>query len=118
MIIHPVLLVERDAEGNLTEILSPHATSGTPESVIHVEVARHTDEDELDELHGHVNRVLDEVRAVVEDWQTMRQKALDIADELKTAPGPISDDDASEAKAFMEWLADDHFTFLGAREYV
>src|SRR6185312_10410730 len=36
MIIHPVMLVRRDEQGDLKEILSPHADSGEPESVIHV----------------------------------------------------------------------------------
>ncbi len=121
MIIHPVLLVRRSAEGELEEVLPPHATQDdtvTSESVIHVEVARHTDEDELDEMHAHLNRVLNEVRAAVEDWHKMRQKAFDLAAELDPAHLPVSDADAAEAKAFLAWLADDHFTFLGYREYV
>jgi glutamate dehydrogenase len=119
MIIHPVLLMDRDEEGNLTEILPPHSQDGgTPESVIHVEVARHTDEDELDEMHAHLERVLDEVRAAVEDWQQMRQKALEVAAGIDPQEGPVTEAEAHEAKAFLEWLGDDHFTFLGYREYV
>ncbi|HEX6461619.1 MAG TPA: NAD-glutamate dehydrogenase [Thermoleophilaceae bacterium] len=116
MIIHPVLLVRRDGSGELAGILEPHAsdTEGAiAESVIHVEVARHTDDDELDELHTHVDRVLNEVRAAVEDWQPMRAKALEIAAELQNSDDP----DAPEVSAFLEWLADDHFTFLGYRDY-
>ncbi len=116
MIIHPVLLIERDEHGELQQILSPHAepNGAKPESVIHAEVQRHTDEDELDELHGHLLRVLREVRAAVEDWQPMRRKALEIADELGADRRST---DAAEVKEFLSWLADDHFTFLGYREY-
>src|SRR5436305_739087 len=118
MIIHPVLLIRRDEQGNLVEILEPHSEEeATAESVIHVEVARHTDEDEIDEIDGHLHRVLNEVRAAVEDWQQMREKAFEIAAELDPAKLPRPDAETSEVKAFLAWLADDHFTFLGYRDY-
>jgi glutamate dehydrogenase len=117
MIIHPVLLIERDERGELQEILPQHAepNGAKPESVIHAEVQRHTDEDELDELHGHLRQVLREVRAAVEDWQPMRANALEIAEEVgqRAANNP----DAAEVREFLTWLADDHYTFLGYREY-
>jgi glutamate dehydrogenase len=119
MIIHPVLLTRRDQDGHLTEVLEPHTTEpATAESIIHVEVAKHTDEDELDEIAGHLHRVLNEVRAAVEDWQRMREKAFEIAAELEDANEfPQNKNEAAEVKAFLEWLADDHFTFLGYRDY-
>jgi len=118
MIIHPVLLIRRDEQGNLVEILEPHSEEeATAESVIHVEVAKHTDEDEIDEIDGHLHRVLNEVRAAVEDWQQMREKAFEIAAELDPAKLPTTEAEASEVKSFLAWLADDHFTFLGYRDY-
>src|SRR3954452_8673716 len=101
MIIHPVLRVNRDDRGNITEVLPPHADTGTPESVIHVEVAKHTDEDELDEMHDHIHRVLNEVRAAVEDWPSMRQKAFEVAAELDPNRLPVTDGEAAEAKSFL-----------------
>jgi glutamate dehydrogenase len=77
-------------------------------------VQRHTDEDELDEMDTHLHRVLNEVRAAVEDWQSMRARALEIARSLEQEN---TNPDAPEVRAFLEWLADDHFTFLGYRDY-
>ena len=52
--------------------------------------------------------MIGEVRCTVEDWQAMRGQALEAAAEF-------GEEDA-EAAAFLEWLADDNFTFLGYRD--
>jgi glutamate dehydrogenase len=57
-------------------------------------------------------------RAQVGDWTAMRDRALDLARHLRRHPPPTVDAaDAAEAVTFLEWLADDHFTFLGCVEY-
>ena len=91
LIIHPVIQVRRDGEGNLLEVL-PHGAEadGTlAESVIHAEVARQTDPAELEQLEGQLKRVIDEVRAAVTDWPEMRARALDVVAELGTDPPPL-----------------------------
>ena len=97
LIIHPVLAVRRDEEGRLLEIL-PNAETlekgAVGESVIHAEVVRQADPARLRELEAQVTRVIGEVRAAVEDWQAMRQKALESAAELG--------DDGGEAAAFLQ----------------
>jgi glutamate dehydrogenase len=108
--IHPVLSVRRDARGRLLEILTPGEAleeGAIRESVIHAEVARQTEPERLSELEQHLERVIGEVCAAVEDWQAMRTQAVEAAAEL-------GNEDA-EAAAFMEWLAADNFTFLGYR---
>ena len=76
LIIHPVLRVRRDDEGRLLEVLpaGAQAEGALAESVIHAEVARHTDPDELDRLELHLERVIGEVRAAVSDWPAMRKR--------------------------------------------
>ncbi len=120
LIVHPVMRVRRDATGTLTEVLAPHAedTEGSiAESVIHAEVDRQTDPERLEALREHLLHVIDEVRATVEDWQAMRAQAIELAGELDTAPTPVEPEDVAEAKAFLLWLADENFTFLGYRDY-
>jgi glutamate dehydrogenase len=108
LIIHPVLAVRRDEDGTLVEILPPSETieeGAIGESVIHAEVARQSDPGRMREIEGHLRRVIGEVRAAVEDWPDMRARALEAADE--------HEEDDPEAAAFLRWLADDNFTFLG-----
>src|SRR3954451_792180 len=79
VIIHPVIRVRRDDSGHLLAVLAPDEAPDagtTVESVIHAEVDRETDPAILDELTGHLLRVIGEVRAAVEDWQPMRGRAL------------------------------------------
>jgi glutamate dehydrogenase len=119
LIIHPVIRVRRDDEGRLREVL-PHgaeAEDAVAESVIHAEVARQSDASELGQLERHLLRVIGEVRAAVEDWPEMRARALDVVAGLGTDPPPLDTREVPEVRAFVAWLEDHNFTFLGARDY-
>ncbi len=128
LIIHPVMRVLRNSEGELLEVLGHGASaeravraagvSGVVvESVIHAEVARQADSDRLAVLQAGVELVLEEVRAAVEDWVPMRQRAIQLADELAGTPPDVDPHEVEESAAFLRWLSQDHFTFLGYREY-
>jgi glutamate dehydrogenase len=123
LIIHPVMNVRRDPAGRLLEVLpgtgEEDGDDGTiGESVIHTEVDRHTDPAQLEELRGHLLRVIGEVRAAVEDWPQMRERALELAAELgDSPPAGVDPEEVGEARAFLEWLEDHNFTFLGYRDY-
>jgi glutamate dehydrogenase len=119
LLIHPVVRVERDEHGHLVSVLPSGAPEeeGHTESVVHVEVDRETDPAELDELRGHIECVLDEVRAAVDDWPAMRQRVQDLIAELETSPPPVDPEEVEEARELLAWLKDHHFTFLGYREY-
>ncbi|UNS97334.1 NAD-glutamate dehydrogenase [Streptomyces tubbatahanensis] len=88
------------------------------ESWIHVEIDRETDREDLKQISADLRRVLSDVREAVEDWQKMRGAALRIADELTGEPtDDLPGEEVDEARELLRWLADDHFTFLGYREY-
>jgi glutamate dehydrogenase len=117
LLVHPVMRAVRDSEGRLGRVLeSDEEGKAVAESVIHVEVTQEADPDRLSVLQAGVELVLEEVRAAVEDWEPMRLRALTLAQEL--AEGPHGDrHETQEAETFLRWLVDDHFTFLGYREY-
>ncbi|MGO9956968.1 MAG: NAD-glutamate dehydrogenase [Solirubrobacteraceae bacterium] len=119
LIVHPVMRVLRDADGKLIEVLEPGATAPQfqSESVIHVEVVHQSDADRLAVLHSGIEHVLEEVRAAVEDWGPMRARTTELATALRREGLPVDPHEVTEAQAFLSWLADDHFTFLGYREY-
>ncbi|MGH7005503.1 MAG: NAD-glutamate dehydrogenase, partial [Alphaproteobacteria bacterium] len=61
--------------------------------------------------------VLKHVRVAVNDWKPMMARLSDAIDAYKTGSMPMKKAAAEEAVAFLEWLRDDNFTFLGVREY-
>ncbi|MFI5898586.1 NAD-glutamate dehydrogenase [Streptomyces cyaneofuscatus] len=140
VVIHPQVTVRRDVTGKLIEVLSggpgtPKTSKGRKdkggkdvpaelphdalvESWIHVEIDRETDRADLQQITADLRRVLSDVRETVEDWGKMRDAALRIADDLPGEPlDDLADEEVEEARELLRWLAADHFTFLGYREY-
>ncbi len=124
LVLHPTLDVERDDSGRLVAVNAVSTGSATPasgalrESWMHVEIDRLADDGgEPERLADDVRRVLGDVRAAVEDWSAMQDQARAIVADLEENPPPLPESDVTEGKALLEWLADEHFTFLGYREY-
>src|SRR5215207_2403117 len=115
--IHPVVVVRRDEAGGLVEVLPPDAEDGIPESYLHFEVDRQSEPEVLDRLRAEVERVLEDVKASVEDWAEMREQVRTILEELNERPPPVDEAELAEARALLEWIEDHHFTFLGYRSY-
>ena len=114
LIMHPLLPIARDASGTLTG-LAPDGKDVRRESFIHVEVDRITDPARLEALAADIARVLGDVRMAFDDWKKMQEKMLAIVAELDAHPPPLPADELAEGKAFLSWLASDHFTLLGYR---
>ncbi|MGK7294300.1 MAG: NAD-glutamate dehydrogenase [Candidatus Wenzhouxiangella sp. M2_3B_020] len=118
LIIHPVVRLRRDQGGHFLEMAEEGDESALSESLIHIRIDRQTSPDSLARIERNIRSSLSDVRVAVEDWKQMTAQALDIADELAESRSGLDDDELSEAREFFRWLADDHFTFLGYREYV
>jgi glutamate dehydrogenase len=108
LVIRPIYDVSRDESGR---VFAVQDGQGRPESLIHVEIDRQTDPAILEQLRADLVRVLGDVRAAVEDWPRMRERARAIVDELAASPLP----EAAEARELLAWMDDGHFTFLGYR---
>ncbi|GAA4607220.1 NAD-glutamate dehydrogenase [Actinoallomurus liliacearum] len=116
LIVHPQLKVTRDVTGSLQTVGEGDGLV-LEESWIHIEIDRQSDRVLLDELEADLQRVLGDVRAAVEDEQKMRALAGAIAVEVNEKRPPLSDREIIDGVELLDWLADDHFTFLGYREY-
>ncbi|GAB2794755.1 NAD-glutamate dehydrogenase GdhB [Halomonas shantousis] len=115
-----VLAVERNAKHQLTRVASIEAADAPAgrESLILIEVDRHSDATVLEALQLALNEVLLDVRTAVQDFDPMRDQVRAALEEIRaTRPEQIAADDHAEAAAFLEWLLKDHFTFLGYDEY-
>ena len=123
LVVHPQLVVRRDAIGTLQEILDSDAASTgefgvVTESWMLLEIDRVGSEEERKDIANRLLHVLGNVRDAVEDWDKMRANAIGIAAALRDHPPlGIDADEVSSTARFLDWLADSHFTFLGYREY-
>jgi glutamate dehydrogenase len=117
LIIHPLILVNRDADGTLQGLGTEGGPTSRRESFIHVEVDRVTDPAQLEALAADMTRVLGDVRLAVADWKAMREKVLSVVAEIEKRPPLIPPMEVEEGCAFLRWLADNHFTFLGYRRH-
>ena len=82
-----------------------------------MEVDRQTDAAKLAQLESGIARVLADVRAAVEDWRAMRDRMVEVLGRIETARAGVSHAEIEEGRAFLAWLLQDHFTFLGCRDY-
>ncbi|HEY4410289.1 MAG TPA: NAD-glutamate dehydrogenase, partial [Acidimicrobiia bacterium] len=87
------------------------------EAFIHIEIDRQPPGERIEALRAGIAAVLDDVRAAVEDWAAMKARAQVLAAELQERPPPGDAREIAEARDFLRFLADDHFVFLGFREY-
>ncbi|MBI1377058.1 MAG: NAD-glutamate dehydrogenase [Frankiales bacterium] len=125
LVIHPQFVVQRDVVGALQDVVAVDDEDevvpfgATAESWMHVEIDRETDDADLRQIEADLQAVLRDVREAVEDWPRMVARARHLADELESAPPTTVDkDEVDESVELLRWLADEHFTFLGYREYV
>ncbi|MBG0561931.1 NAD-glutamate dehydrogenase [Actinoplanes aureus] len=123
LLVHPLIVVRREPLGALAqleaEVEPDDAIEGDlVESWIRIEIDPVRRVEARDQLLNEVRRVLTDVRDAVEDWPRMRQRAVAISEELSGVTGlPVPDKDVRDSIELLRWLADDHFTFLGYREY-
>lgn len=115
------LCLRRDAKTHqVSEVLprgSEQKKAVIPEAPILIEIDRQTDPAVLEALHQNIERVLDDNRAVYEDWPKMRQKVREAIEELDVTAPFIDTAEAEETRDFLAWIEDHHFTFLGVRDY-
>ncbi|WP_394780415.1 NAD-glutamate dehydrogenase [Undibacterium sp.] len=115
-IVHPLFAAERDAKGVCSSLAPAHGGK-KQESWIHIELDKITDPKRLAELEEGLRKILSDVRSSVEDWPQMTQKVPEILASLGGAAKVVPLEELDEARAFLHWMADNHFTFIGYREY-
>lgn len=99
-VAHPVLKARRDAKGRL---IAAGGKEGQPESWMQFLLKDPLDDKQAELAALRVAQVLADLRLVVDDWFKMRKAVFAVA---------ASQSDP-EAKSFLEWIEDGHFTLMG-----
>jgi len=118
LIVHPIYAVRRDAGGRLLKVSPRDQDPEAPrESWMYVEIDRLADAQQRDALAERIRRVLGDVRSAVEDWKQMLSRMQEAIGGLERTPAAVPAPQVAESQALLQWLADDHFTFLGYRQH-
>ncbi|MEL7347080.1 MAG: NAD-glutamate dehydrogenase, partial [Pseudomonadota bacterium] len=93
------------------------AEGGEPirESVIQIQIDQIGTPDALAALEAAVAEMLGDVRVAVRDWKPMLARLAEVTEALREQVPEDRADSAAEAAAFLDWLGNNHFTFLGCR---
>jgi len=119
LVAHPIVAVLRDDKGRLGAYhgIGPAPEGATRESLIQVHVGRLALDRDREEVARRLESLLSEIRRAVADWQPMLDRLRAATAALEDGTLPVAAADRREAAAFLAWLGDNNFTFLGAREY-
>jgi len=125
LLIHPVVTVQRSDAGQRVVLSSksyegsgPKGISLISESYMHIEFDHESDPAELESIRASIESTLAKVRVAVRDWPAMRKQLGDSVAELEGRRDlPMPAEEVEEAKAFLRWLDDGNYIFLGYRKY-
>ncbi|MDG4883314.1 NAD-glutamate dehydrogenase [Mesorhizobium sp. WSM4884] len=116
LVTHPIVTVRHDKAG-VAQVLGDAGKEDDDRlSVVHVHIPRLTAE-QAAALTERLRKILNQVRAAVTDWKRMLARLDQAISEFRYSAVPLDKKSVTEAIAFLEWLRDDNFTFLGMREF-
>ena len=115
--VHPIISVLRNSKGEIAGIAKPGNKDAISESFIRFAITRETDATELKLLRQEIRKVLRDIRVAVRDWEKMRERMRETQALLENGPKGVDPLLRTESQALLEWMVDQHFTFLGYREY-
>lgn len=107
-LVHPVLHIRCDESGSYVGIDDKQPAI----SMIQVEFAG-VDRAGITKLQASVKRSMEQLAAVVSDYPQIRERLVEQIAAMGTEVPGIESDERAEIGRFLEWLDQDHFTFLG-----
>lgn len=112
------LQIEFESEDKFN-IVSMNQSQGAMYSIFHIEIDRLADESKMKALENELLSVLADTQLVVHDWKPMVEQLNRVIDEIQASKTiPIGQDRLEEAIAFLRWLGEHNFTFMGFKEYI
>jgi glutamate dehydrogenase len=117
LIIHPIIHVTRDVAGRLTGLQDKKTDSSSAESVIQYQIDRRTSKSALHEIEQRLLAAFRDVHRAVADWKAMESAAFEAEQLLPEWAASADSGWLEESREFIKWLLDDHFIFLGVRDY-
>ena len=109
--------VVRDAEGHLLELPARATGASHKEALISFQVDHYSSAEQHERIIAEIADVLDCVAAVNRDYLACVDRLNQIIDTVRQVPLGLPQEELAENIAFLEWLRDNHFTFLAYSYY-
>jgi glutamate dehydrogenase len=116
--LHPIIVVERDEAAKVVAIRD-WRSEGPKYAVPYCEFEGHLDEEIVRSLEAELRNCMEEVRLATDDFQPMRKMTDLVCEELRRLAVRFPDraPEVDEVTAFLRWLKDGGFVYLGYRGY-
>ncbi len=109
----------RDAGHQLQEVVGRNESREgfVSEALIYLEITRNSSREFVDDLKATLQKILEEVGTVVDDWQAMADRVRSSIPEMEASKARLHDaPHAEESVLFAQWMLANHFTFLGYQQ--
>ncbi len=100
----------RSAKGKIEKVCEE---TGTLLSIFHVEIDRLNNEEQMQSMKEELECVLSDVDHVVNDWQGMQDKMLEVKGLINQNATHLEQETKDEAIEFLDWVSSHNFTFMG-----
>ncbi len=112
--------VLRDANDAITHVypMGTDINEVSNEALVYIEVDKLSEPELLEGLTQAFQHILNDVKLCVQDWPEVMAKVDETVHILESLEVPETNKAAlAESVEFLKWLSNNHFTFLGWREY-
>jgi len=110
---HPVLHLDPESH----RLLDAPGKGAINESLLIVHIDPIADPEARAALLAEIDATLADVVRATSDWKPMLDRLRRVSEEWKAHPPRAMQASISEGTAFLDWLAEHNFTFLGMRDY-
>ena len=116
-VLHPIVGLERDEDGRIVRVAAPARGGQRASRSCTSSSTAGSTRRSWTSSPSSVRSVLGDVRRAVLDFPAMADRGRRMVQLASAGAARYADDEVDETVAFLEWLLQDHFIFLGYREY-
>ncbi|MDA9556094.1 NAD-glutamate dehydrogenase [Vibrio sp.] len=101
------------------EVKAINQQEGTLHSIFHIEVDRLSNKTEMANVQNELLTMFADTSVVIQDWKAMSSKLEDITKDVEknATKNGFTKDKVTETVAFLRWITNHNFTFMGYKEY-
>lgn len=116
LMLHNPTQISRSDSGSVVGVSSGE---GVFQSLFHIEVDRLSSKAEMTALKTELLDIFTDTSLVVNDWLKMVERLKEVTDQVEQQKDsiPVDGQRFDETLAFLRWLGEHNFTFMGYKEY-